>query len=369
MIEADLQLSRPGFALDVSLRLPERGVSVLLGPSGCGKTTVLRGIAGLSRAKGRVSMGGDVWQDDAQGAWLPVHRRPMGMVFQEASLFAHLDVRTNLLYGFKRTPPELRRVTLDDAVGLLGIGHLLHRKPEGLSGGERQRVAMARALLTSPQWLLMDEPLSALDVARKDEVLPYLEALAKGGVPIVYVTHALDEAARLADHLVLLHEGRVQAEGPAHALLSRLDTPLARLDEAASVLHARVQSHEPRQGLSRLALSGVDASHASQPPQTSDLALWVGLCNAALGESVRVRVLARDVSVSLSRATDSSILNVLPAMVDGLQEEGPGSVMLRLQVGVRAHLLARVTRRSVELLGLRAGMPVFAQVKGVALLG
>jgi molybdate transport system ATP-binding protein len=363
MIEADLQISRSGFSLDVSLRLPDRGVSVLLGPSGCGKTTVLRGIAGLSRAKGRVLMGGQVWQDDPRGIWLPVHQRPLGMVFQEASLFAHLDVRANLMYGFKRTPPDQRRVTLDDAIGLLGIGHLLRRQPEGLSGGERQRVAMARALLTSPQWLLMDEPLSALDVARKAEVLPYLEALAKGGVPILYVTHALDEAARLADHLVLLQAGKVQAEGPAHELLSRLDTPLARLDEAASVLHAQVHSHEPRHGLSLLTLGGAHGADAS------NLSLWVGLCDAGPGEAVRVRVLARDVSVSLSRATDSSILNVLPARVESLKDEGPGSVMLRLKVGPEAHLLARVTRRSVEQLSLRAGMAVFAQVKGVALLG
>jgi molybdate transport system ATP-binding protein len=266
-------------------------------------------------------------------------------------------VRANLLYGFKRTPPELRRVTLDDAVGLVGIGHLMQRKPDGLSGGERQRVAMARALLTSPQLLLMDEPLSALDVARKAEVLPYLEALSRGGVPIVYVTHALDEAARLADHLVLMRQGRVQAEGPAHELLSRLDTPLARLDEAASVLRAQVLSHEPRQGLSGLSLDA------------SPVPLWVGLCDAAVGEMVRVRVLARDVSVSLSRAPDSSILNILPATLESLQDEGPGSVMLRLRVGPEAHLLARVTRRSAELLGLGAGMSVFAQVKGVALLG
>jgi molybdate transport system ATP-binding protein len=357
LIEADLRLSRPGFSLDVKLRLPGRGVSVLLGPSGCGKTTVLRGMAGLSRAQGRVSLGDQVWQDDAQGSWLPVHRRPIGMVFQEASLFVHLDVRANLLYGFKRTPPELRRVTLDDAVGLLGIGHLLQHKPDGLSGGERQRVAMARALLTSPRLLLMDEPLSALDAARKDEVLPYLEALSRAGVPIVYVTHALDEAARLADHLVLMQQGRVNAEGPAHELLSRLDTPLARLDEAASVLRAQVLSHEPRQGLSGLSLDA------------SPVPLWVGLCDAAVGEMVRVRVLARDVSVSLSRAPDSSILNILPATLESLQDEGPGSVMLRLRVGPEAHLLARVTRRSAELLGLGAGMSVFAQVKGVALLG
>lgn len=363
MIEADLQLSRPGFALNVSLRLPGCGVTVLLGPSGCGKTTVLRGMAGLSRAQGRVCLGGQVWQDDAQGTWLPVHRRPLGMVFQEASLFAHLDVRGNLLYGFKRTPHHLRRVTLDDAVGLLGIGHLLQRKPDGLSGGERQRVAIARAMLTSPDLLLMDEPLSALDPARKAEVLPYLEALGKGGVPIVYVTHALDEAARLADHLVVLSQGRVQAQGAAQDMLSRLDTPLAQLDEAAALLTAQVVAHEAAQGLSLLDLGGNSHSAVAQMP------LWVGLCRAPVGERVRVRVLARDVSVSLSRASDSSILNILPVTLVGLQDEGPASVMLRLQMACGHHLLARVTRRSAQGLCLRVGQGLFAQVKGVALLG
>jgi molybdate transport system ATP-binding protein len=368
MIEANLKLALPGFSLDVSLRLPPTGVSVLLGPSGCGKTTVLRAMAGLNRARGRVALadpGGEpqVWQDDAHGLWRPVHQRPLGLVFQEASLFAHLTVKDNLLYGWRRVTPAQRKVTLDEAVGLLGIGHLLDRRPQGLSGGERQRVAIARALLTSPSLLLMDEPLSALDAARKAEVLPYLQALGRGGVPIVYVTHALDEAARLADHLVLLQAGRVQAEGPASALLSRLDTPLSQLDEAASLLHAWVQADqddEATHGLSRLNLVG--------QPDMPDLPMWVGRCQAPVGEPMRVRVLARDVSVSLSRATDSSILNILPAVVDSLQDDGVDSVMLRLKLAADAHLLARVTRRSAEALGLRVGMGVFAQVKGAALL-
>jgi molybdate transport system ATP-binding protein len=365
MIQADLQLTRPapsgleGFTLEVRLRLPAQGVSVLLGPSGCGKTTVLRAMAGLARAQGRVAMGDQVWQDDAKRQWLPTHQRPIGMVFQEASLFAHLSVQDNLLYGYKRIPPAQRRVQPDEAVNLLGIEHLMGRSPAGLSGGERQRVAIARALLTSPALLLMDEPLSALDAARKAEVLPYLEALGRGGVPIVYVTHALDEAARLADHLVLMQQGRVQAEGPAHELMSRLDTPLSQLDDAAAVLHAQVQAHQPDQGLSRLTLG--EGGAASR--------LWVGWCGAQVGDAVRVRVLARDVSVSLSQATDSSILNILPATIEGLQDEGPGSVMLRLQLASGAHLLARVTRRSAQGLKLAAGQQVYAQVKGVALLG
>jgi molybdate transport system ATP-binding protein len=363
-LHAELKLAHGSFQLDVALRLPGSGVSVLLGPSGCGKTTVLRAIAGLERAQGRVALNGDVWQDDGirPRRFVPTHQRPIGYVFQEASLFPHLSVQANLDYGRQRVPKAQQRVSQADAVDLLGIAHLLGRMPDRLSGGERQRVAIARALLTSPSLLLMDEPLSALDPARKAEVLPYLEALGKGGVPIVYVTHALDEAARLADHLVLLQAGRVQAEGPASALLSRLDTPLAQLDDAAALLHARVQAHEPEHGLSRLNLANL--ATAGQP----DLPMWVGPAQVDVGESVRVRVLARDVSVSLSRAADSSILNILPAAVDSLQDDGAGSVMLRLQLPSGDHLLARVTRRSADILGLRPGMAVFAQVKGAALL-
>jgi molybdate transport system ATP-binding protein len=360
-LHAHLKLTHGPFQLDVALRLPGSGVSVLLGPSGCGKTTVLRAIAGLERAQGRVALNGDVWQDDASSPrrFVPTHQRPIGYVFQEASLFPHLSVQANLDYGRKRVPAAQQRVTQADAVALLGIGHLLGRMPDRLSGGERQRVAIARALLTSPSLLLMDEPLSALDPARKAEVLPYLEALGKGGVPIVYVTHALDEAARLADHLVLLQAGRVQAEGPASALLSRLDTPLAQLDDAAALLHARVQAHEPEQALSRLNLA---------PAGEPELPMWVGRAQVAVGDSVRVRVLARDVSVSLSRAADSSILNILPATIDSLQDDGAGSVMLRLRLPSQDHLLARITRRSADALALRPGMTVFAQVKGAALL-
>jgi molybdate transport system ATP-binding protein len=362
MIHGTLQLSRPGFALAVDIRLPGQGVSVILGPSGCGKTTVLRALAGLTRAQGRVSVTDaqgveQVWQDDAQRVWRPVHERPIGLVFQEASLFAHLDVRANLLYGYKRVPVAQRKVHLDEAVGLFGIGHLLSRRPDGLSGGERQRVAIARALLTSPALLLMDEPLSALDASRKAEVLPYLEALGRGGVPIVYVTHALDEAARLADHLVLMAQGQVALAGPAVDILARVDTPLSQLDEAAVIVRAQIEAHEPAQGLSLLRLG-------PEPGQV----LWVGQHAAPVGQAVRARVLARDVSVSLSRATDTSILNVLPAEIEGMRDGGTHSVMLLLRVAPDACLQARLTRRSCEQLGLRTGMAVFAQVKGAALL-
>ncbi|NBD20688.1 molybdenum ABC transporter ATP-binding protein [Aquabacterium fontiphilum] len=362
-IAAQLQLTLPGFALSVDLQLPAQGVSVLLGPSGCGKTTLLRALAGLTRARGRVRVGRQVWQDDAQGRWLPVHERPLGMVFQEASLFAHLDVRANLLYGHRRVPPAQRHTTLDEAVSLLGIGHLLKRRPQGLSGGERQRVAIARALLTSPAVLLMDEPLSALDAARKAEVLPYLEALARGGRPIVYVTHALDEAARLADHLVLMAQGRVQAAGPALALMSRADTPLAALDDAAAVLSLQVRGHDEVHGLSLLTWApGGDGASREAP------GLWVRRVPAEVGQTVRLRVLARDVSVALSRAVDSSILNIVPAVVEAARDDGAGSVMLRLALAPRQAVLARVTARSAQALDLQVGQSVYAQIKGAALL-
>ncbi len=362
-VQADLQLAYPGFALNVSLRLPGKGVSVLLGPSGCGKTTVLRALAGLERAQGRVAFHGDVWQDDALGgrAFVPTHKRPIGYVFQEASLFAHLSVQANLNYGQARTRPEARRVSFDDAVALLGIGHLLERRPDRLSGGERQRVAIARALLTSPRLLLMDEPLSALDAARKAEILPYLETLnAQAGVPVVYVTHALDEAARLADHLVLLDAGKVRASGPAADMFARLDLPLSQLDEAAAVMEATVASHDPAYGQSRLDVGS----------QT----MWVGLAQVPVGQKVRVRVMARDVSVTLSRASDSSVMNILPATIDKVRDDGLNTVTLVLRLSTGSSeptglILARLTRRSHEALKLAVGQQVYAQIKGAALMG
>lgn len=365
-IEADLQLSHPGFSLDVSLRLPGRGVSVLLGPSGCGKTTILRALAGLERVHGRVVVQGEVWQDDRdrvrRRTFVPAHRRAIGYVFQEASLFAHLSVQGNLDYGYQRIPREQRRVTLEEAVGLLGIGHLMDRRPDGLSGGERQRVAIARALLTSPKLLLMDEPLSALDAARKAEILPYLEKLnSQSGVPMVYVTHALDEAARLADHLVLMAAGRVQASGATVDMFARLDLPLSQLDEAAAMVEATVSEHEPGYGQSRLSVAG-------QP-------LWIGLTSVAVGQRVRVRVLARDVSVTLSRAGDSSIVNILPVRIESVRDDGLDTVTLSLCLvssdpsAPPCTILARVTRRSRDALQLAQGQSVYAQIKGAALMG
>lgn len=214
-----LRLERKGFTLDVDLRLPERGFTALFGVSGCGKTTCLRAIAGLERARGRVEIGAQVWQDDARRIWLPTHRRELGYVFQEASLFPHLSARANIEFGLKRTPSARRRVQMDQAIELLGLEHLLDRSPHTLSGGEGQRVAIARALVTSPRLLLMDEPLSALDAPRRAEVLPYLERLQRElDIPILYVSHAREEVLQLAQEVVLLEAGRVLAQGGADIL-------------------------------------------------------------------------------------------------------------------------------------------------------
>jgi molybdate transport system ATP-binding protein len=355
MMEARLHLPRRGFTLDVDLRLPGRGISALFGPSGCGKTTVLRALAGLDRAEGRVAIGDALWQDDALRVFVPTHRRALGYVIQEAALFPHLDVRANLHYGLKRSGPRAHRSTLDDLVDLLGIAPLLERRPATLSGGERQRVAIARALATRPQLLLMDEPLAALDAARKAEILPYLERMHRElALPVVYVTHAIDEAARLADHLVLLREGRVEASGPLTELLSRPDLPLGPQDEAGVVIEAELIEHDHAHGLNRVRFAGGE--------------LWVGETAASPGDRVRARVLARDVSVTRQPPQQTSILNVLPARLESLQP-GRSTALLVLSLGDgEARLLARITRKSCELLALSPGDSLYAQVKGVALM-
>jgi molybdate transport system ATP-binding protein len=371
-ITARLSLARAGFALDVDLRLPGRGISALFGPSGCGKTTLLRALAGLERARGRISVGDQVWQDDEHGVFVPTHQRPLGYVIQDAALFAHLDVQRNLVYGMKRVPAAQRLIPVEQAVELLGIGHLLARLPAHLSGGERQRVAIARALLTSPRLLLMDEPLAALDAARKAEILPYLERLhAELAMPIVYVSHAIDEVARLADHLVLLQAGRVLATGPLAELMARSDLPLAAADDAGVVLHARVLEHDTAYGLSRLGVMGVMGVVGVVGAD-----LWVGALAQPPGSAVRVRVAARDVSVVRTPGLDSSIVNVPGVTLVEIHLTAATALLgLALGHGLSAEalaqaprLLARITRRSLDTLQLRPGEQLHAQIKGVSLM-
>ncbi|MFO1199630.1 MAG: molybdenum ABC transporter ATP-binding protein [Burkholderiaceae bacterium] len=356
MIDAKLRLPRRHFSLDVALELPGRGVSALFGPSGCGKTTLLRALAGLERAAGRVGLGDEVWQDDDARVFVPPHRRAIGYVIQEAALFPHLDVRANLDYGARRIAAADRRVAAGQVIELLGIGHLLARRPATLSGGERQRVAIARALACSPRLLLMDEPLAALDAQRKAEILPYLERLhVELALPVVYVTHAMDEVARLADHLVLMREGAVLASGPLAELTSRADLPLARPDDAGVVIEGRVAEHDARYGLTRVAFSGGS--------------LWVGETAARPGARVRARVLARDVSVTRQAPVDTSVINVLPVVLEDLRVERHTAVLrLRPPDADGTRLLARITRRSAETLALTPGDALYAQIKGVALM-
>ena len=359
-IEVRLQLQRSAFALDVDMQLPGRGITALFGPSGCGKTTCLRAMAGLEHAPlGWVRVHGEVWQNDVvQGApriWRPVHQRALGYVFQDSQLFEHLDVRGNIGYGLQRTPAAQRRVAVEQLVELLGIGALMECKPATLSGGERQRVAIARALATRPRLLLMDEPLAALDAQRKAEVLPYLERLHSAlDIPVVYVSHALDEVARLAEHMVLLEAGRVRASGPTVDLIARLHPPLSQGHTAATVLTRTDAHHAPQDHITSVAFAGGELLLVSPQPR-------------APGQTVKLRVQARDVSLALTPPQDSSILNIVPATVAEMREDSPGQWMVALLAG-DTRLLARVTQRSAQALQLRPGLPVFAQIKGIAIV-
>ena len=358
-LHAQFKCTHPGFVLDVNLALPGRGVTALFGPSGSGKTSFLRVMAGLDRSDAlgiaRICVNGEVWQDDAQKVFVPVHQRAVGYVFQDAKLFPHLSAGQNIAFGMARIPIVQRRVSTDQAVALLGIGHLMDRQPDTLTCGERQRVAIARALATSPRLLMMDEPLAALDAQRKAEILPYLEKLhSELNIPVLYVSHAIDEVARLADHLVLMAAGSVVAAGPTAELLTRLDLPLAHGDTAGALITATVQSHDPGD---HLTLARFDGG-----------CLMVPMQSAAIGQALRIRVQARDVSLTLSRQTDTSILNILEARVSAVSNDSPGQTMVALDVG-GTPLLARITSRSAKALGLATGLEVFVQIKGAAILG
>ena len=352
-ISARFRLERGEFTLDVSLSLPERGVTAIFGPSGCGKTTLLRAIAGLEQdPSGLCRVGEEVWQEGSR--FLQPHQRSLGFVFQEASLFPHLSVQRNMEFGYRRVPEQDRRVSLSEAAALLGVEKLFGRDPAGLSGGERQRVAIARALLTSPSLLLMDEPLAGLDTASKREILPYLERLHDElAMPVLYVTHAADEVARLADYLVLLDAGRVRAAGTTGELLTRLDVAQDQGAEAEAIIEAEVAGHDEDYALSHLDFAGGQLIVAGKI--------------VPVGRRVRLRVLARDVSLTLKPQTGTSILNIFAATVDDLAETGPAQVLVRLDIG-GIPLLARITRKSAGALEIAPGKPVYAQVKAVALL-
>ncbi|WP_430461180.1 molybdenum ABC transporter ATP-binding protein [Thalassolituus sp. LLYu03] len=371
-IQARFSLARSGFQLNLDLTLPAQGVSVIAGPSGCGKTTLLRCIAGLEQAQGALTVNGDVWQSEQ--LCLPTHRRPLAYVFQQAALFEHLTAAGNLAFAVKRARADVSAAEQAQLIELLGIGAVLQRRPAQLSGGERQRVAIARALLSKPQLLLMDEPLASLDEARKQEILPYLEQLKSTlSLPIIYVTHSAAEVARLADYLVLLNDGQMVASGTLNDTLTRLDLPVLPGEEAGVVLHGHVSECDSHWALAHIRLSAgreKSSGPAFGPASgtTAAPAVWVRDGGQAVGTPVRLRILARDVSVALSPAHDSSIQNLLPGVIEAIgADQDDALTLVRIRCGEQA-LLARMTRRSVATLQLREGLPVWAQVKSAALI-
>ncbi|MCS4309188.1 molybdate transport system ATP-binding protein [Rheinheimera pacifica] len=352
-IIADIILERGSFTLDVNLQLPGSGVTALFGRSGCGKTTLLRALAGLERFNGgQICVQGEIWQDNKH--FLPVHLRAVGYVFQESSLFPHLNVKHNLLYGFNRLDKSARHIAFDDTVQLLGLDSLMHKFPAQLSGGQRQRVAIGRALLTSPRLLLMDEPMASLDLISKAEILPYIETLHRNlAIPVIYVSHSIQEVCRLADHMVLLENGRVLAQDSLQAVLTRPDLPLAYHDNAAAVLCATMLRHS--------------ADHMSELGLEGGQTLLISRQNIMPGAQVRARVLARDVAIALQVPQHISVNNCLPATIRDISDDShPGHVLLQLDLAGQT-ILSRISRRSFERLTLAVGLKVFALIKAINL--
>ncbi len=354
-ITARFRLNYGDFELSVNLRLPNSGITVLFGHSGSGKTTLLRCIAGLEQAQhGYLEINGSVWQDSDVGVFLPTHKRPLGYVFQEANLFSHLTVSENLNYGLKRIKASSDTPKFNHILDLLGIRHLLDRMPERLSGGEKQRVAIARALVLNPCCLLMDEPLASLDAKRKQEILPFLSRLNQElNIPVLYVTHSHQEVAQLADYLVVLEAGKVQASGLLSETLSRLDLPLSQDREATTVWNATVVEHEIDFHLTRVAFEGGSLS--------------LPAIDAKIGTPLRIQIYARDVSIVLEVPRATSILNVLPATIMDIVDGESGQTIVRLKVGNQP-LLAHITRKSAVILNLKIGKEVFVQIKGMSIL-
>jgi len=353
-IEARFELKRRDFTLDIRFTAPGKGVTALFGASGSGKTTLLRCIAGLEKPDSAYfKINGNCWHDENTS--LAVHRRPIAYVFQEPSLFPHLNVRENMAYGWRRIPKQQRKLQFDDVTTWLGLEALLERRPDQLSGGQRQRVAIARALLTSPQLLLMDEPLASLDATGKAEILPYLESLWRElDIPVLYVSHAPEEVQQLADHLILLGQGRVLADGELNALLTDPSLAISHFEEAAAVLEASVVGHDKEFHLTSLAFDGAQVS--------------VSYNGLPIGHKARLRICARDVSLALVQPQQISITNSFQVRVVRLDpDRDPSQMLVRCEIGGQ-FLLSRITRRSVHLLNIKAGKDVYAQVKSVALM-
>ena len=356
MNRIQLSLQRAQFSLQLDVQLPDQGITVILGASGAGKTSLLRCVAGLDRAdQARIEMGGVLWQDDQQGVFVPTWQRALGYVFQEASLLPHLTVKQNLTYGLKRIGSRTPMHSLTQAIELLGIGHLLERSPAGLSGGERQRVALARALASQPRILLLDEPMASLDAARRQEILPWLEKMRDElHLPMLYVTHAANEAARLGAHMLVLEHGQVQAQGTVSEVFANIHQPLGAGEDMGALLQGTLVERHADWHLCRIAFDGGE--------------LWLRDSGLAVGQSVRMRVLARDVSIATVAPQHTSIQNLLSAVIEAVADDDhPSQVLVRLRVGPSA-VLSRITQRAWAQLRLQVGQQVFLQVKTVALV-
>ncbi|MEQ9060654.1 MAG: molybdenum ABC transporter ATP-binding protein [Gammaproteobacteria bacterium] len=351
----DVELARADFTLAAEVTLAPHGITAVFGHSGAGKSTLLRTLAGLERAaRGRIIYRGEVWQDSAAGIGVPPHRRGIGYVFQDAQLLAFLDVRGNLGYAARRAPPTANGPAFDDVVAAFDLAALLGRPVRVLSGGERQRVAIARALLTRPRLLLMDEPLSANDIGRKADLLPYVRELPRRfGVPVIYVSHAMDEVAYIADRLLVLGAGRVLAHGPLDTVLERLDLgPATGRFEAGTVLNGRVVRHDDAFQLTVVALGR----------QT----MVIPRVTAAAGDAIKLRVRARDVALAIERPRGISIRNVLDGtLIDIVEEPATAYAEVLVDVGA-AHVRARLTRAAAAELALVRGCAVFALIKSVS---
>ncbi len=342
----------PTVQMDLAFEVPSPGITVLFGPSGSGKSTVIAAAAGLLRPDAcRIAVDGTVLADTQAGTWLPPERRGVGLVFQDARLFPHMSVLTNLRFGLRRAAPG--PVRLEEVVELLGIAKLLERRPNTLSGGERQRVAIGRALLAQPKLLLMDEPLASLDAPRKAEILPFLARLKTAlHLPVIYVTHSPDEVNRLADTLVLIEAGRVAACGPLSEIAGRADLPFGQRDDAGALLLGRIAAHDAARALTRLDAGGA--------------AVWVPLSDLPVGSACRIRIPAREVILARRAPEAISVQNILPGTVARVApDEASRTVLVEIALPAGT-LLSRVTPDAVARLALAPGSPVMALVKSTA---
>jgi molybdate transport system ATP-binding protein len=357
-ISLSFKLSYPSrdssFDFEVSTSIPNNGITAVLGESGSGKTTLLRCIAGLEKAaKGHFQIGASTWLSEQIN--IPTHKREIGYVFQDSRLFDHLSVKDNLSFALKRSHEKVTRAFFEEVIHALDVEHLLTRSPNFLSGGEKQRVAMARALLIKPKILLMDEPLASLDETRKQEILPYLSALQSiSNVPIVYVSHSSDEVCKLANHLLVFNKGKLATSGPINDVLSSTELPPNYVSEASTILHCQVLERNDRWQLIKVAFD--------------DSFLWLEDRGQELGQKLKVRLLASDLSISLDPSPQSTMLNRLEGRINSIQNNSTSaSALVKVDVG-NEELIARVTRKSIDDLFLIIGMPVFLHVKSVAIL-